>query len=208
MERKISASDRSLDESYAGFDPLKLFQRWFNEALQANLPLAEAMAVSTVGRDNRPRSRMILLKDYSIEGFTFYTNYTSRKAEEIAANPQASLLFFWAQLDRQIRIEGKLEKISRQIAQDYYHSRPRGSQISAHASPQSKPVASRKELEDAYRETEEIFHGKEVPLPENWGGYLLRADYFEFWQARSNRLHDRFSFQRSSTGWERKRLAP
>lgn len=197
-----------LDEAAAGSDPFDLFHRWFSEAQAAALPLPEAMTLATVGSGARPSARMVLLKDYGVEGFTFYTNYNSRKAEEIRLNPHASLLFFWVALDRQIRIEGALEKVSRQVSQAYFRTRPRGSQIGAHISPQSRPISSRRELEESYAQLEQSLEGRELLPPENWGGYCLGASYFEFWQGRPDRLHDRFAFRRSTEGWERSRLAP
>lgn len=193
-------------EDGAGEDPLALFLAWFQaaEPLEAD---ATAMALATVGLDGQPSARMVLLKQVDVRGFTFYTNYESRKAGELAANNRASLLFHWRALDRQVRIEGQVHAVTAAESDEYFQSRPVESRWSAYASPQSRPVASRDELEVLVDDARRQF-GDEVPRPESWGGYRLSPHAFEFWQGRPNRLHDRLRYERRDSGWSRVRLAP
>ena len=188
-------------------DPVDQFEIWFEEAIAANLVDGNAMSVSTVDGE-RPDSRIVLLKSFDNDGFVFFTNYGSHKANQLEKNPNGSLLFYWAEFERQIRIEGTIGRVSREISQEYFRSRPRESQLGAWASRQSEVVSSREELEQRYRQTEERFAGQEIPLPEFWGGYLLKPVSFEFWQGRANRLHDRFFYRKKGTEWEIVRLYP
>ncbi len=197
-----------LTEEDAGSDPLPLFRRWFEEAGRAGILLPESMALGTATPDGRPSIRFVLLKRYDERGFVFFTNYGSRKAVELEANPEATLLFHWAILQRQVRLEGTVQRVSQEESEAYFHSRPRGSQIGAWASDQSRPLGSRRELEVRVRKHEEEFRGREIPLPPFWGGYRLSPRSIEFWQGRANRLHDRVKFLREGAGWGRIRLYP
>lgn len=166
------------------------------------------MNISTVDSENRPSSRIVLLRDVNENGFVFYTNYLSRKAKEIKEKNFGAINFFWPELERQIRIKGELEKVSTKVSDDYFALRPRGSQIGAWASPQSSKIESREILEQNEKYFTEKFQNQAVPRPENWGGYLLKPDYFEFWQGRENRLHDRVSYEKKEDNWVIFRLAP
>jgi pyridoxamine 5'-phosphate oxidase len=199
----------SLSEADTAAEPFAQFARWFDEALAAQVIEPTAMSLATVEpRTGQPSSRIVLLKGLDERGFTFYTNYTSRKANELAANPQVAALFFWAELERQVRIEGAVEKVSREDSEFYFHSRPRASQIAACTSRQSSVLSGRDELERLYAEKEAEFAGREVPLPDCWGGYRIIPRYLEFWQGRRSRLHDRIAYVREGNGWTRQRLAP
>lgn len=190
-------------------DPIDQFRRWFKEAQEAEVTEINAMNLSTVGKNGRPSARIVLLKDISADGFVFYTNYESRKGKELEEHPFGALTFFWPELERQVRIEGKIMKVDQAIAEAYFASRPRGSQLGAWASPQSKEIASRSILETREMEFDEKFAGTEVPKPAHWGGYELTPDYVEFWQGRSSRLHDRIVYEMGiGNQWQRKRLAP
>lgn len=196
-----------LVESSAGDNPFELFTTWFNQALKAELPDANAMTLATVASDGRPSARIVLLKGYDDAGFTFFTNYESRKGREIAGNPRASLLFFWPGLERQIRIEGTLQKVDAAESDAYFASRPLGSRIGAWASPQSQPI-TREELEQRSADFTQRL-GDNPARPPHWGGYRLAPQAIEFWQGRPSRLHDRLYFTRSPEGqWNRTRLAP
>ena len=200
---------RPLRESDVDPDPFVQFERWFEAAREAGLRLPEAAAVATATPDGAPSVRMVLVKEHGPEGFVFYTNFGSRKGRELGANPRAALLFHWEALGRQVRIEGPVRRMSRDESAPYIRSRPRGSQVSALASPQSQTVESRKQLEERVAELTERFQGQEPPLPENWGGFRLRPESFEFWQHREDRLHDRLLYTRSDDGpWLIQRLAP
>jgi pyridoxamine 5'-phosphate oxidase len=199
----------TLDEAMLPADPLDLFAAWMGDVLRAGLPEPTAMVLSTVSADQRPRGRMVLLKASDVTGFTFYTNRTSRKASDLAEVPQASLLFPWHALHRQVIVEGPVAPLSTAESEPYFHSRPRGSQLGAWASRQSTELSSRAELEQRYEEVAERWpDGTEVPMPEFWGGYRLRPDRMEFWQGRPSRLHDRFRYTRHGPDWSVSRLAP
>jgi pyridoxamine 5'-phosphate oxidase len=190
-------------------DPIKQFQRWFDEAIVAKIPQAEAMALATATKEGAPSVRMTLLKHFDQKGFVFYTNYKSQKAKELDENHRASLVFYWEPLHRQVRIEGTVTKVSPRESDAYFKTRPREAQISAHASEQSAIVASRAELDRRFTELTKQFEGKPVPRPPHWGGYRLRPTRIEFWQARFARLNDRILYELQADGrWVMKRLAP
>ena len=197
-----------LSEGSAGTDPVALFHTWFQEAVSAGIYLPESMALGTATPDGKPSVRLVLLKGYDERGFVFFTNYGSRKARELDANPEATLVFHWAILQRQIRLEGTVRRISTEESRAYFSTRARGSQIGAWASRQSEPMESRRDLEERVKKYEEAFKGRDVPLPDFWGGYRLEPRSIEFWQGRANRLHDRIKFARQGDGWERFRLYP
>jgi len=189
-------------------DPIALFRAWFEEAIASEPDVPDAMSLATVGAGNRPSVRMVLLKGYSDNGFVFYTNAESRKGDEIAANPFAALCFHWKSLGRQVRLEGKLTKVSDAESDAYWNSRPRGSQIAAWASEQSRVLDSRTTLQARVAEGEKRFAGKPVPRPAHWLGYSLAPDMIEFWQNVPNRLHERLVFRRDGGAWRAEHLYP
>jgi pyridoxamine 5'-phosphate oxidase len=189
-------------------NPDSLFKQWFEEASQSGILLPEAMSVSTCDSTGQPSSRMVLLKDFDEKGFIFYTNYGSRKSQELSENNKVSLLFHWNVLQRQVRIEGTVEKVSVQQSADYFHSRDRGSQVGAWASKQSEKLNSANELKDRMAHFEEKFPNGEVPHPEFWGGWRIKPHYIEFWQGRASRLHDRVCFDKTDAGWTNHKLHP
>jgi len=197
-----------LDEQTIDPDPIKQFQIWFNDAITAKLPLPEAMTLATATPDGKPSARMVLLKQVDHDGFVFFTNYRSAKAEQLDANPYAALVFYWSQLDRQVRVEGSVVRTSEQESRDYFKTRPRESQIGAWASAQSQAISGRDVLERRAQELEDLYAGREVDCPEYWGGYRLRPERIEFWKSRIGRLHDRILYQRDPFGWSISRLAP
>ena len=199
---------RGLTEEDAGSDPFVLFDRWFREAREAGLYLPESMALATSTADGRPSARQVLLKAADERGFVFYTNYESRKGLELAENPRGALAIHWPILQRQVRINGAVQKTSAEESQAYFDSRPRGSRIGAWASDQSSVLRDRRELERKFRETQERFSSGDVPLPPFWGGYRVTPETIEFWQGRANRLHDRLRFTRGGDGWIIDRLYP
>lgn len=201
--------EAALAEEDAGRDPILLFDQWFRDARDAGIYLYEAMTLATAMPAGGPSARQVLLKDFGPDGFIFYTNYESRKAVELEANPRAALLLHWPTLHRQIRIEGTVERTSAEASEAYHNSRPRGSRIAAWASDQSAEVSGRAELERRYRERDAEFPGDDIPLPPFWGGYRVKPERIEFWQGRVNRMHDRILYRRDSVGeWEFVRLAP
>lgn len=189
-------------------DPIDQFTIWFEDALNSNLTDANAMTLSTATADGKPSSRIVLLKGFDEDGFRFYTNYASRKGKELKQNPHAALCFYWPALERQVRIEGEVTKLSREQSAEYFQSRPRDSQIGAWASNQSSGLQSREELEKTYEELKERFEDEEIPLPDFWGGYRLQHQALEFWQGRTGRLHDRIQYTKTGRQWEIKRLYP
>ena len=189
-------------------DPIAFFQRWFADARAASIYLPESMTVATASPDGAPAARMMLLKSVDQRGFVFYTNYESRKGAELAVNPRVALVFHWPVLQRQVRVEGAVERLTEAESAAYFRTRARGSQIGAWASRQSSELASRAELERRVRDQEERFAGQEVPLPPFWGGFRLAPVAIEFWQGRINRLHDRVRYTRDGSGWQVARLYP
>ena len=188
-------------------DPLAQFAAWFARAAH-EAPLPEAITLATVDADGAPDARMVLLKGADSEGFRFYTNYLSAKARQLEADRRAALIAYWRELDRQVRIRGEVERLGAAESERYFATRPRDSQLGAWASPQSRPLGSRAQLDDGVRELEARFEGRDVPRPEHWGGYLLRPATIEFWQGQVGRLHDRFRYSREGDGWRIERLAP
>lgn len=190
-------------------NPFLQFEHWFNEALYSALPEPNAMTLATASPSGQPSARTVLLKDFDQTGFVFYTNYDSRKGQDLAENPQAALLFCWLELERQVRIEGSVERVSPKESLEYFQSRPQSSQIGAWASPQSQAIPDRAVLEAKIQELTARYQNEEVlPLPPNWGGYRLRPQQIEFWQGRENRLHDRILYSRVGQEWRLDRLAP
>ena len=200
---------RELNEAELAADPFVQFRRWLDEAIAAGLPQPDAMTLATATAAGIPSARMVLLRGYDERGFAFYTNYESRKGEELTANPRAALVFYWAPLERQIRIEGTVTTVTEAESDAYFQSRPRGSCLSAIASPQSRVVPNREVLEEKVRQLEEKFLGQTVPRPATWGGYRVVPAQIEFWQGRANRLHDRLRYVREEGGmWRIERLSP
>lgn len=199
-----------LDEGLVSKDPLEQFKKWFKEVIDTELPDPNAMIIATANRAGIPSVRTVLLKDFDEKGFTFYTNYNSKKGKELDENPHASFLFFWPQLHRQIRIDGTVSQIDPLVSEKYFKERPRGSQISAWISAQSNEVENKSILEKNYTDFENICNNKEIPYPSFWGGYCLKPVSFEFWQGQPNRLHDRiqYSFDSENENWKIARLAP
>lgn len=191
-------------------DPLSQFNLWFEQALFAGLTEPNAMTLATADREGSVSARIVLLKEIDDKGFVFYTNYNSQKARQLEENPRASLVFFWAELERQVRIEGVVSKVSDEESDEYFESRPRESQLGAWASDQSEIVQTREELFKNYRKLEKEFEGQQIPRPAHWGGYRLIPDRVEFWQGRPGRMHDRILYTLSNdrTAWEKQRLAP
>lgn len=189
-------------------DPFELFGDWFKQAEKSGIVLPESMTISSVGPDGRPSARVVLLKDFDQQGFVFYTNYGSRKGQELEAHPLACLTFHWNILQRQVRIEGRVERVSKEESKAYFHSRGRGSQIGAWASHQSQVISNREVLEQQVEHYKQKFPNKTIPLPEFWGGYRVIPDTIEFWQGKADRLHDRFRYTSDAKGWKIDRLSP
>ncbi len=199
---------RGLPEATADRDPIELFGEWFEQARESGILLPESASLATANRDAVPSSRMVLLKSFAADGFVFYTNYGSRKAREMDENPRASLLLHWVILERQIRVEGSVERISAKASAAYFRTRARGSQIGAWVSRQSEELEDRAELKRRAEEIERRFKGQDVPFPPFWGGYRLIPESIEFWQGRLNRLHDRLLFTREGGSWSVRRVYP
>lgn len=202
--RRREYAEHGLSEEELAADPVEMFHRWYDEAL--DLPEPNAMVVATVSGDGSPSVRTVLLKGFDSEGLVFFTNLASRKGADLAANPRCAVLFPWHPLERQVRVEGSASVLSEAEVRDYFVSRPRGAQIGAHASRQSQPT-TRAELTAAFRAAEAAYP-EEVPVPETWGGYRVRPERWEFWQGRRNRMHDRLCYLRDGSGWRVERLAP
>jgi len=196
-----------LNEEVSHADPLKQFDQWLHEAIRAEIPEPNAMTLATISKVNRPSTRPVLIKGYDERGIVWYTNYESRKGTELAGNPWAALQFHWVELERVVRIEGKVEKVSDKESDDYFKSRPCDHRIGAWASPQSQVIASRSVIETAARKYAAEYP-KDPPRPKNWGGYRLKPELWEFWQGRKSRLHDRLRYRVEGGKWKRERLAP
>ena len=198
-----------LSETTINTNPVKQFDIWFNEAIEAKLYEPNAMTLSTATRDGVPSARIVLLKGYDNYGFVFYTNYLSRKGKEITKNPVGALTFFWGELERQVRIEGTIEKLSKDQSERYFQTRPKGSQLGALVSPQSQEIAGREVLENKMAQLEAEYADKDIPKPSFWGGYILKPRMVEFWQGQQSRLHDRILYKKvDNSTWKTVRLAP
>lgn len=205
---RVSYQDASFDIKDCNQDPIAQFDLWLEHAIETKCDEPNAFTLSTV-KENRPHARILLLKGIQQDRFIFYTNYNSSKGDEIKHNDKVAMTFLWLPLHRQVRIEGTISKVSDELSDNYFHKRPRGSQIGAIASPQSKKVSDRKALELLFEETEKKFHEVELlPRPKHWGGYGVIPSYIEFWQGRNNRMHDRICFEKKNNDWEVYRLAP
>lgn len=201
--RSASLSEKDVDSN-----PIKQFGKWLKDALNSAVAEPSAMTLATVDKSNKPNARIVLLKGFDGNGFGFYTNYLSEKGKELKKNPVACLVFFWPELERQVRIEGKVEKLDKETSEKYFHSRPIGSQISAIVSPQSQIISDRKILEDKTEELTKQYEGKTIPKPAHWGGYIVKPTSIEFWQGRPSRLHDRIKYDLINGKWQTSRLAP
>lgn len=199
----------ALNEKEINADPIRQFQIWFNQAVASQVNEPNAMHLATITADGRPSGRMVLLKGIDKNGFSFFTNYQSNKGKELEDQPACCLTFFWPELERQVRIEGITERLSEEVSTSYFHTRPRGSQIGAWASPQSSHIGDRKILEERVQELEDKFSKEAViPKPKQWGGYMVKPFLIEFWQGRQDRLHDRLRYFLLESGWSLRRLAP
>ena len=206
---RIEYSSSPINESAVDANPITFFGKWFDEAMAAEVREPNAMTLATATRDGIPSARIVLLKGADKNGFSFYSNYLSRKGKELAKNPSACLVFFWPELGRQVRIEGKILKLSKEESEAYFATRPFGSQLGAVVSPQSQVIANREVLDVAYTAYEQKFEGKKIPKPAHWGGYILQPIAIEFWQGRESRLHDRVKYALMEKGkWKIERLAP
>ena len=213
MDREVAAlreeyTRTGLAEADVVPDPVVQFRAWFRDALAADLHEPNAMTLATTTPDGGPSARTVLLKGYDERGFVFYTNYEGRKARELEANPTCALLFYWGELERQVRIEGRASRLSTEVSDAYFLSRPRGSRLGAWASEQSRPVEDRSVLEERVKALEAEYEGREIPRPPFWGGYRVEPEVIEFWQGRENRLHDRLVYRRSEGEWTIERLQP
>lgn len=205
--RKDYTSNELLEENLEK-NPFKQFEKWFKEAEGFKIFEPNAFNLASCDKTGKVSSRIVLLKEFSDLGFTFFTNYESKKANQIFENTHVAINFFWGEMQRQIRIEGLIEKIDKYKSEEYFRIRPRESQIGALVSKQSAKLSSRKALDDKYLELENFYKDKEIPFPENWGGYIIKPNYFEFWQGRTSRLHDRITFEKNEAGWDFFRLSP
>lgn len=214
MSKSIAAirkdyQQRTLNESDVAPDPIRQFSTWWEEAQNSQIDEINAMTLATASADGLPAARIVLLKGFDERGFVFFTNYNSYKGRQLEENPRACLVFFWKELERQVRITGIIEKLSSEESDEYFHSRPVGSQIGAWTSPQSQVIGSRQELENREKELAAAFAGKEIPRPSHWGGFRVQPHIVEFWQGRPNRLHDRIQYSlEDNGGWKIERLAP
>ncbi len=214
MNRDISSIRRdyqmaSLEEATSAAAPMDQFEHWWEDAIASNIDEVNAFVLSTVKAGGVPNARVVLLKGYTPEGFIFFTNYQSAKGQDIESNPIAAMNFFWKELERQVRITGKIEKISKAESEEYFHSRPVGSQVGAWSSPQSRIIPDREFLEDLVAENTEKYKEGIIPLPPDWGGYIIKPTEMEFWQGRSSRLHDRIQYTlHADSHWVKVRLAP
>ena len=199
---------KSLLEEDVKKDPVDQFSVWWEEAVKSDITEVNAMTLATCSLNGMPSARIVLLKGYTKKGFVFYTNYESNKGKELKDNPHAALVFFWKELERQVRIEGTVEKISEAESEAYFQSRPTGSKIGAWASAQSSPIANREEIEKKYLNFSRQFNNTEIPRPPYWGGYIVKPSKIEFWQGRSSRLHDRILYSQQAEGWKIERLSP
>jgi pyridoxamine 5'-phosphate oxidase len=197
-----------LNEKDADKNPIRQFEKWFSAAIDARIYEPNVMTLATADKNGKPNARIVLLKGFDEDGFTFYTNYLSKKGKELKKNPQACLVFFWAELERQVRIEGVVEKLDKAASEKYFWSRPKGSQIGAIVSPQSQPIADKKLLEQKAAELADLYTDKTIPKPAHWGGYLVKPSAIEFWQGRPSRLHDRIKYELINGKWQTSRLAP
>lgn len=208
-ETNIQILPDVLDEKTVDRNPIDLFRRWFDAAVSSGSRLPESMTLATATRDGRPSARVVLLKEFDNEGFVFYTNYNSSKARQLEENPYAALVMYWTVIDRQVRVEGAVERVSPDQSDEYFRSRPRESQIGALASPQSEVIAGRQVLEQRFKDFDKFYRDRHVERPAHWGGYILKPERIEFWQNRSGRLHDRILYELEPSGsWSIKRLAP
>ncbi|MEN9697527.1 MAG: pyridoxamine 5-phosphate oxidase [Bacteroidota bacterium] len=214
MNRDISSIRKdyqlaSLDEASSAENPMDQFEHWWEDAIQSNIDEVNAFILSTIALSGAPASRVLLLKGFTPEGFVFFTNYESNKGKEIEANPVVAMNFFWKELERQVRITGAIKKVSREESEQYFHSRPIGSQVGAWSSPQSQVIPNRAYLEGLVTANLEKYKDGNVPLPPHWGGYIVHPTCIEFWQGRSSRLHDRLQYSlQENHGWIKQRLAP
>jgi len=208
-ETRNSAAAEVLDENTVEREPIKQFRNWFDDAIASGSRLPESMTLATATKDGRPSARVVLLKEVDERGFVFYTNYRSAKAKELEENPWAALVFYWLGLDRQVRVEGTVERVTAAESDEYFKTRPRDSQLGALASPQSEVIESREVLENNFRNLEELYGDRSIDRPAHWGGYRLKPERVEFWQNRAGRLHDRILYERQTDGgWTISRLAP